>query len=71
MTKSKNSIVTTSTTYLDIAMLPVIVVESTFSLVPLGRYLLSLTTLNRYLSIVVKMKFLLTILFEFSHNTQS
>ena len=54
MTKSKNSIVTISTTYLDIVTFPVIVIESTFSLlhvhVPLGRYLLPLTTLNRYLS---------------------
>ena len=52
MTKSKNSLVrsTTSTTYLDIVTFPVIVVESTFSLLSLGRYLLPLTTLNRYLS---------------------
>ena len=50
MTKSKNSIVTTGTTYLDIVTFPVIVVESTFSLLPMGRYLLPLTTLNRYLS---------------------
>ena len=50
MTKSKNSIATTSTAYLDIIMFPVIVIESTFSLLPLGRYLLPLTTLNRYLS---------------------
>ena len=31
-------------------MFQVIVVESTFSLLPLGRYILPLTTLNRYLS---------------------
>ena len=43
-----------STTYLDIVMFPVIVVESTFSLLPLGRYPLPLTTLNRHLSTVVK-----------------
>ena len=49
MTKSKNSIVTTSTTYLDIVIFPVIAVESIFSLLPLGRYLLPLNTLNRYL----------------------
>ena len=50
MTKSKNSIVTTSTTYLDKVTFPVIVIESTFSLLLLDRYLLPLTTLNRYLS---------------------
>ena len=50
MTKSKNSIVGTSTTYLGIVTFPVIVIESTFSLIPLGRFLLALTTLNRYLS---------------------
>ena len=50
MTKSKKSRVTTSNTYLDIVTLPVIVIQSTFSLLPLGGYLLPLTTLNRYLS---------------------
>ena len=48
LTKSKNSIVTTSTTYLNIVTFPVIVIEGTFSSLPLGRYLLPLTTLNRY-----------------------
>ena len=50
MTKSKNSIVTSSTTYLNIVTFPVIVIESTFSLLHMGRYLLPLTTLNGYLS---------------------
>ena len=50
ITKSKNSVVTTSTTYLDKVTFSVIVVESTFSLLPLGRYLLPLATWNRYLS---------------------
>ena len=39
MTKSKNSMVTTNTTYLDIVMFPVIVIENTFYLLHLGRYL--------------------------------
>ena len=46
--KSPKNIV--GTTYLDIVTFPVIVVESTFSLLPLGRYLLPQTTLNRYFS---------------------
>ena len=46
----KNSIVTTSTTYLGIVTFPVIVIEIIFSLLPLGRYLLLITTQNRYLS---------------------
>ena len=50
MTESKNNIVTTSTTYLDIVTFQVIVIESTLALLPLGRYLLLLTILNRYLS---------------------
>ena len=49
MKKAKKGIVTTSTTYLDIVTFLVIVVESTFSLPPLGRYLLPLATLNRYM----------------------
>ena len=52
MTKSKYSIVrsTMSTTYLDIVTFLVIVIGSTFSLLPLGRYLLPQTTLNRFVS---------------------
>ena len=37
--KIQNSIVTTSTTYLDIATFPVILIESAFSLLPLCMYL--------------------------------
>ena len=60
MTKSKNSIVTTSTTYLGIVAFPVIVIESMFSLLPLGRYLLPITTLNIYLSSNSSKKFSFT-----------
>ena len=61
MTKSKNSIVTTNATYLDIVVFPVIVVEIIFSLLALGRYLLSLTALNTYTypGIVIKISFFL------------
>ena len=48
--KIQNSIVTANISYLDIITFSVIVVESTFSSLPLGRYLLPVTTLNRYLS---------------------
>ena len=47
MTKSKNSINNTSFAYLHIVTFPVIIIESTFYLLPLGRYLLPLTTLSR------------------------
>ena len=46
MTESKNSIVTTRTTYLDIVTFPVIVIESTFYSLPLGRYLFPLPRLT-------------------------
>ena len=36
------------TTHLATDTLPVLVMQSIFSLLPLGRYLLPLTTLNRY-----------------------
>ena len=52
MTKLKNSIVTTSTTYLDIVTFPLIAIENIFSLLLLVR--LSITTLNSYPEIVVK-----------------
>ena len=39
---SQNPVVTTSTTYLDIVTFSVIVIEITFSLLSLGRYLLPL-----------------------------
>ena len=47
--KSKNVMVTRDVTYLSTNTLPVVVVlESVFPLLPLGRYLMSLTKLNRY-----------------------
>ena len=48
MTKSKSSMVTRDITHLPIDTLPVLVIQHVFSLLPLGRYLLLLTTLNRY-----------------------
>ena len=44
--KIQNSIITTRTTYLDIVTFLVMVIEITISLLPLGRYLLPLTTWN-------------------------
>ena len=46
MSKSKND--TTGTTYLDIVTFLVLVVENTLSSLPLGRYLLPVTTLNGF-----------------------
>ena len=40
--------VTRDITYLSTNTLPVVVLESVFPLLPLGRYLMSLTKLNRY-----------------------
>ena len=40
--------VTRDITHLPIDTLPVLVIQSVFSLLPLGRYLLLLITLNRY-----------------------
>ena len=48
MIKSKNGMVTRDVTYLSTNTLPVVVLESVFPLLPLGRYLMSLTELNRY-----------------------
>ena len=48
MTKSKSSMVTRDITYLATDTLPVLVIQSAFSLPPLGRYQLPLTTLHRY-----------------------
>ena len=48
MTKSKNGMVTRGITQLAANTLPVLVIQSAFSLLPLGWYLLPLTTLNRY-----------------------
>ena len=47
MTKSKSSMVTRGITHLATDTLPMVVIQSIFSLLPLGRYLL-LLTLNRY-----------------------
>ena len=56
--------VTTSATYLHIVTFPVIVVESTFSLLPLCRHLLPLTTLNRNLSRHSSQNYIFTALSE-------
>ena len=48
MTKSKSGMVIRGITHLATNTLPVPVIQSVFSWLPLGRYLLSLTTLNRY-----------------------
>ena len=48
MTKSKSSIVTKGITHLTTDILPVLVIQSVFSLLPLGRYPLPITTPNRY-----------------------
>ena len=59
MTKSKCVVVARGITHLATNTLPVLVIQSVFSLLPLGRYLLPLTTLNRYqLQIVVENSFL-------------
>ena len=48
MTKSKTGMDTRGITQLVVGVLPVIVIQIVFSLLPLGRYLLPLTTLNSY-----------------------
>ena len=48
MTKSKSSMVTRDITHLATDTLPGLVIQSVFSLLPLGRYLLPLTIQNRY-----------------------
>ena len=45
MTKSKNGTVTKDIIQLETNTLPVLVIKSAFSLLPVGRYLLPLTTL--------------------------
>ena len=50
MTKSKGGIVTKVITHLLTDTFPVLVIQSAFSLLPLGRYLLPVTTQNRYQS---------------------
>ena len=48
MAKSKSGMVTKVITHLLTDTLPVLVIKSAFSLLPLGRYLLPVTTQNRY-----------------------
>ena len=48
LTKSKSGMVTRGSTHLITKTLPVLEIQSVFSLLPLVRYLLALTTLNRY-----------------------
>ena len=48
MTKSKSGMVTRGITQLATNTLPVLVIHCAFSLLPLGTYLLALTTLNNY-----------------------
>ena len=60
MTKSKSSMVTRSIINLATNTLPVLVIQSIFSLLPLGRYLLPLTTLNRYQTLDSSGKFFFT-----------
>ena len=50
MTKSKSGMVTKVSTHLLTDTLPVLVLKSAFSLLPLGRYLLPVATQNRYQS---------------------
>ena len=58
MRKSKNNIVTTNTIYLDIVTFPVIIMESTFSLLPLGRFLCKQPNwIDIYPGMVVKISF--------------
>ena len=60
MTKSKSGMVIRGIPHLATNTLPVPVIQSVFSLLPLGRYLLSLTTLNRYQPINSSEKFFFT-----------
>ena len=48
MTKSKSSMVTRGITHLATVTLPVLVIQSVFSLLPLGRYPLPITIPSRY-----------------------
>ena len=60
MTKSKSSMVTRSITHLATDILPVLIIQNVFSLLPLGRYLLPLTTLSRYQPTNISGKLLFT-----------
>ena len=59
MTKSKSGMVTKVITYLLKDKLPVLLIKSAFSLLPMGMYLLLVTTWNRYQSIGSSGKFFL------------
>ena len=59
---SQNAKAATGTTYSDTVTFPVIIIESAFCLIPLGRYLSPLTTLDRYntcLEVVIEILFLI------------
>ena len=60
MTKSKSSMVTRGITHLATDTLPVLVIQSVFSLLPLGRYPLPITTPSRYQPIACSGKLLYT-----------
>ena len=59
MTKSQNGMFTRSIIYLARDAFPVIVIKSTFPLLPLGRYVLLLTTLNIYPEVAIEIRFFL------------
>ena len=58
MTKSKNSIINRSITY--VTTFPAVVTESTFCLLPLGRFLLPLSIMNKHILSGSSSHFLLT-----------
>ena len=60
VTKSNSSMATRGITHLATDTLPVLVIKSAFSLLPLGRYLLPVTTQNRYQSTGSSRKFFFT-----------
>ena len=60
MMKSKTGMATRGITQLVVGVLPVIVIQSVFSLLPRGRYLLPLTTPNSYQPIDSSRKFSFT-----------
>ena len=60
MTKSKSSMVTRGITNLATDILPVLVMQSVFSLLPLDRYLLPITTPSRYQPTDISEKLLYT-----------
>ena len=60
MTKSKSGMVTKVIIHMLTDTLPVLVIKSAFSLLPLGRYLLPVTTQKRYQSTGSSGKFFFT-----------